>query len=59
MNGYIGYYRGKQVEVEATTSYGAQQAAARLFKAKRTYQVTVVLVTKGGQQISHSTAEFG
>ena len=58
MNGYIGYYRGKQVEVEATTSYGAQQKAAKLFKARKAYQVTVVLVSKGDVPVFHTTAEI-
>ena len=43
MNGYIAFWRGKQIEVYAATSFEAQQKAAALFKAKKTYEVTVVL----------------
>lgn len=55
MNGYIAFYRGKQVEVYADSSYEAQQKAAAMFKARKSYEVTVVLAEKGGQQVVHST----
>lgn len=53
MNGYIAFYRGKQIEVRAATSYEAQQKAAQQFKAKKSYEVTVVLCEKDGQQVVH------
>ena len=56
MNGYIALYRGKQKEVYAKTSYEAQQKAAQEFKAKKSYEVTVVLCEKEGEQVTHSTA---
>jgi hypothetical protein len=43
MNGYKAFYKGRTVEVYAETSYKAQQAAAILFKTKKSYDVTVVL----------------
>jgi hypothetical protein len=49
---YIAFYSGKQIEVEAPTSFAAQQAAAKEFKAKKAYQVTVMLA-----DVEHSTAE--
>jgi hypothetical protein len=55
MNGYIAFYRGKQIEVHAQTSYEAQQKAAQQFKARKAYEVTVVLAEKDGQQVEHST----
>jgi hypothetical protein len=55
MNGYIAFYRGKQVEVYAATSYEAQQKAAAVFKARKSYEVTVMLAEKDGQQVVHST----
>ena len=58
MNGYIAFYRGKQIEVSAATSYEAQQKAAALLKVKKTYDVTVVLAEKQGVQVTHSTAMF-
>ena len=55
MNGYIAFYRGKQLEVLADSSYAAQQKAAALFKARKAYEVTVVLAERHGQQVEHST----
>lgn len=42
-NGYIALYKGKQAEVWAKTSYDAQQLAAKFFKAKKSYDVSVHL----------------
>jgi len=46
MNGYKAFYKGKEIEVYAETSYGAQGKAAELFKAKKDYEVTVFLCEK-------------
>lgn len=54
MNGYLAFYRGKQIEVHATTSYEAQQKAASVFKARKAYEVTVMLAEKDGQQVTHT-----
>jgi hypothetical protein len=59
MNGYKAFYRGKTAEVTADTSYQAQQAAAAIFKAKKTHEVTVVLCEKDGETVIHRTSEFG
>lgn len=56
MNGSIAFYRGKQIEVYAATSYEAQQKAAALFKARKRYEVTVVLAEKEGHAVEHSPA---
>lgn len=53
MNGYKCFYKGKTLEVYANTSYEAQKKAAELFKAKKSYDVTVVLCEKNGEQITH------
>lgn len=53
MNGYIAFYRGKQIEVQAETSYKAQLKAAELFKARKSYEVTVMLAEKDGEQVTH------
>ena len=53
MNGYIAFYKGKQREVYANTSFEAQQKAAEMFKAKKSYEVTVVLAEKDGKQVTH------
>ena len=41
---YKAFYKGKTVEVEAESSYSAQIKAAQLFKAKKQYDVTVMLL---------------
>jgi len=38
---FIAIYKGKQIEVSAETSYAAQKKAAELFKAKKSYDVSV------------------
>ncbi len=58
MNGYIAFYRGKKIEVHAETSYKAQQLAAQQFKAKKSYEVTVVLAEKQGELVTHSPASL-
>lgn len=47
---YIAFYKGKQIEVKATSSYEAQQKAAVEFKAKKAYEVIVMLA-----DVVHST----
>lgn len=54
MNGYIAFYKGKTIEVYANTSYEAQQKAAAELKAKKTYEVAVVLATRGDEQVIHT-----
>lgn len=51
MNGYKAFYKGKCIEVRADNSYEAQQKAALKFKAKKAYEVTVILCEKAGEQI--------
>ena len=58
MNGYIAFYRGKSLNVQADTSYQAQQKAAALFKARKSYEVTVVLAEKDGQPVVHKPEEL-
>lgn len=53
MNGYKAFYKGREVEVMAKTSFEAQQKAAALFKAKKSYDVIVMLCEKAGQQVVH------
>jgi hypothetical protein len=54
-NGYIAFYKSKKVEVYADTTYEAQQLAAQHFKARKSYDVTVMLAEKNGQPVTHST----
>lgn len=57
-NGYIAFYKGKKTEVRADTSYEAQQLAAHYFRCKKSYQVTVMLAEKNGEQVIHSTGSL-
>lgn len=50
---YLAFYKKKKIEVEEETSYKAQLKAAVLFKAKKAYDVTVILVEKDGKEITH------
>ena len=53
-NGYIAFYRSQQIEVYAPTSYEAQLVAAKIFKAKKSYEVTVMLAERNGEQVIHA-----
>lgn len=53
MNTYIAFYKGKQKEVFALNSYEAQKEAAKQFGARKTWEVTVVLAEKNGEQVTH------
>ena len=52
MRTYIAFYKGKQIELTANSSYDAQLKAAAQFKAKKSYEVDVFLADK---EISTST----
>jgi hypothetical protein len=54
MNVYIAIYKGKRVEVCATTSYQAQKIAAKEFKAKKQYEVDVYLAEKDGFSVTQT-----
>jgi hypothetical protein len=56
MNGYVCFYKGKRVEVYADTSFQAQEKAAAMLKAKKSYEITVVLAERSGQQVTHDGA---
>lgn len=56
MNTYQCFCNGKKVEVKADTTYAAQQEAAKLLKVRKAYQVSVILVEKDGEPVTHSTA---
>lgn len=57
-NTYKAFWRGKETEVSADTSYQAQLNAAKFFKAKKSYEVTVMLLTLDGKEYVHSTSSF-
>jgi hypothetical protein len=41
--GYVALWKGKQIEVRASTALEAQTKAAQVFKAKKAYEVSVYL----------------
>ena len=43
MRKYIAFWKSQKYELEATSSYEAQQTAAKHFKAKKAGEVTVML----------------
>ena len=53
MNGYKAFYKGKELEVYANSSYEAQLKASKEFKAKKSYDVTVMLCEKEGKEVIH------
>lgn len=58
MNGYKAFYRGKTTEVWADSSLQARDKAAAYFKAKKAYEVTVMLCETPAGQVTHSTGEI-
>lgn len=58
MNGYICFYRGKQFEVYADTSYEAHQKCAKEQRIKKSYEITVYLAEKKGEPVVHHPAEL-
>ena len=53
MNGYKAFYRGKEMEVYADTMLDAQNKAAQAFRAKKSWEVHVVLCERNGEQVVH------
>jgi len=48
-------YKGKQIEVWSDSSYHAQVEAAKQFKAKKSYEVSVFLSErKDGTEVVHT-----
>ncbi len=58
MNGYVCFYKGKRIEVFADSIFAAQQQGAVLLKAKRLYEVAVVLAEKDGEVVVHDGGEL-
>ena len=53
MNGYICLYKGKKFEVYAESTYEAQKKCALENKIKKSYEISVYLAEKNGEQITH------
>lgn len=59
MNGYLAYYRNKVIELRADTALQAQVKAAIELKARKAWDVSIVLCErKDGSAVTHSTTEF-
>lgn len=58
MNTYKWFYRGKSGEVTADSSYHAQLAAAALVRARKSFEVTVMLVQRAdGTEVIHTAVD--
>lgn len=55
---YVCFYRGRRLEVYAKSAYEAQELAAKQFKAKKSYEVSVILAEKDGKAVVHDTSEL-
>jgi hypothetical protein len=53
---YIAFYKGKEITVKALRSFDAQEQAARIFKAKKSYEITVMLAAKDDEPVIHDPA---
>jgi hypothetical protein len=53
MNTYQAFYKGKKIEVQAESQYGAQKIAAEKFGVKKVWDVAIVLVAVQGREIVH------
>jgi len=58
MNGYVGFYKGKKYEVHAESILSARDKIAGLAKAKKAYDVVVMLAEKDGKPVVHSPNEL-
>ena len=56
MNKYLCFWKKQTLEVEALTTLQAQDLAAAKFKARKAYEVTVMLVEREGVEVIHSTS---
>ena len=59
MNTYMAFYKLQKIVVKAESSYEAQLEAARVLKAKKSYDVAIVLVEVAGRQVTIAPASIG
>lgn len=53
VHGYKAFYRDRVIEVQAETTYEAQVVAAEKFKARKSYEVSVVMCEKNGVAVPY------
>ena len=59
MFSYICIYKGRQVIVQALRSFDAQNIAAKKLKARRPWEVSVVLAARSdGSEVVHQPASL-
>ncbi len=58
MNGYKAFWCGQSIEVFAPTSFAAQTKAAKMFGARKAFEVMVILCEKNGETVLHNPEEF-
>ena len=57
---YLAFYKGKEITVNALRSYDAQLLAVKQFRAKKAYEVTVILAAKSnGEAVVHNQSILG
>lgn len=55
---YECFYKNKRITVQAFRSFDAQKIAAEKFKARKAYEITVVLAAKpGGVPVVHTAVD--
>lgn len=58
MNTYECFWKSKRITVEADTTYEAQLKAQQVFKAKKSYEISVMLVALNGAQYVHDSSSI-
>lgn len=58
MNTFKAIYKGKSIEIEAETSYQAQQRAAFVFKTKKPWEIALMAVMVDGKPVIHRTSDL-
>lgn len=61
MNTYQAFYNHRQITVQAESSYAATLEAIEIFKPRKnqTHMVSVVLLSKDGEPVTHHTSSLG
>lgn len=54
--GYKAFFKNKEIELYADDAWDAQKKAALIFKAKKSYDVTVYLCEIDGKQVTHTAS---
>jgi len=54
MNTYKAFYKGRTMELQAETQLKARDKAAEALKARKAYDVSVVLLAVGEREIVHA-----